>query len=586
MIKFINKIISAVLFLTVAVVALTKSTAAQQVDSLIYGNKFLYPSIEILKSKNPSPEYLFLGLTGGGSGDLLILDNDLTPVFHKTTSGTIFNFTYQHDGELTYNIYPVFSYGMDSSGVPLRQFITPEGNAQDVHELIVLDDGSYYILGREYPVIDMSKYVEGGDTAAIVIANTVHHMDANNNEMWLWRTITHYEITDADDYVNLTQHQIDWTHCNSIDIDTDGNILLSTRNFDEVTKINRQTGEIMWRLGGKKNQFTFVNDDRGFSRQHCVRRMSNGDIILFDNGHFLMPEYSSFCEYNVDTTNFTATLMRRFTHNQSVYSESRGGVQELPNGNILISWGENQNPSVTEINQQDSIEYELRFVTSAHQYRAYRFKWQTNYFFPEKDTIDFGIRGVGDFIEFDLKLYNRRNAIATINDIFTTGSTDTVFNHLPLVIPPHDSVTLNLSFRPDQDAGKFEDKLNIRYVSDTLLLAQQVVLLGQTIVLSADDGTELPVEFSLSQNYPNPFNPTTKIEYSIPSVNRRASSTYNITLKVYDVLGNEVITLVNEEKPAGNYEVTFDGSNLPSGVYFYRLRSGSFTSTKKLVLLK
>ena len=86
-------------------------------------------------------------------------------------------------------------------------------------------------------------------------------------------------------------------------------------------------------------------------------------------------------------------------------------------------------------------------------------------------------------------------------------------------------------------------------------------------------------EFNLFQNYPNPFNPTTKIKYEI-------SKTGLVTLKVYDVLGREVATLVNEEKLSGSYEVEFDGSNLSSGVYFYRMRAGDFIDTKKFVLIK
>ncbi len=98
-------------------------------------------------------------------------------------------------------------------------------------------------------------------------------------------------------------------------------------------------------------------------------------------------------------------------------------------------------------------------------------------------------------------------------------------------------------------------------------------------------------KFSLSQNYPNPFNPVTKIKYSIPQNVRR--ETGNINLKIYDVLGREIATLVNEEKPAGEYEIGFSGTNLPSGIYFYQLKvypanggAGEFTETKKMILLK
>ncbi len=90
--------------------------------------------------------------------------------------------------------------------------------------------------------------------------------------------------------------------------------------------------------------------------------------------------------------------------------------------------------------------------------------------------------------------------------------------------------------------------------------------------------------FTLSQNYPNPFNPSTKINYRLPERSF-------VTVKIYDVLGNEIATLVNQEKPAGSYEVEFNGTGLihqtlPSGVYFYQLRTGAFIETKKMILLR
>jgi hypothetical protein len=99
---------------------------------------------------------------------------------------------------------------------------------------------------------------------------------------------------------------------------------------------------------------------------------------------------------------------------------------------------------------------------------------------------------------------------------------------------------------------------------------------------------EKPVyQFALEQNYPNPFNPSTKIRYTIPSV--IASGTKQsqfVALKIYDVLGNEVANLVNEEKLAGNYEIDFNADGLTSGIYFYQLHAGSFVETKKMLLLK
>jgi hypothetical protein len=90
---------------------------------------------------------------------------------------------------------------------------------------------------------------------------------------------------------------------------------------------------------------------------------------------------------------------------------------------------------------------------------------------------------------------------------------------------------------------------------------------------------DIPQSFNLNQNYPNPFNPGTKIRFTI--------SEFGFTiLKVYDVLGNEVATLVNEEKHAGTYEVEWNASNVPSGIYFYQLQTDGYVQTKKMLLLK
>ena len=107
------------------------------------------------------------------------------------------------------------------------------------------------------------------------------------------------------------------------------------------------------------------------------------------------------------------------------------------------------------------------------------------------------------------------------------------------------------------------------------------------------DEINIVQEFKLEQNYPNPFNPTTIIKYNIPAITEYNSILLNVILKVYDVLGREVATLVNEQKPAGNYEVNFDASGLSSGIYFYRitihsdkLQLGIFAETKKMILLR
>ena len=105
-------------------------------------------------------------------------------------------------------------------------------------------------------------------------------------------------------------------------------------------------------------------------------------------------------------------------------------------------------------------------------------------------------------------------------------------------------------------------------------------LFGNNTGLQTDNITNSqPERFFLSQNYPNPFNPVKKISYELPVAN-------HVTLKVFDILGKEVMTLVNERQDAGNHEIEFNGSSLSSGVYFYRLEAGEFTDVKRMVLIK
>ncbi len=111
--------------------------------------------------------------------------------------------------------------------------------------------------------------------------------------------------------------------------------------------------------------------------------------------------------------------------------------------------------------------------------------------------------------------------------------------------------------------------------------ANGLAIFNEGGVVSVEENKNIFISegFLISQNYPNPFNPSTKINYQLPVAG-------NVTLKVYDVLGNEIATLVNEEKPAGSFEIEFKANYLPSGVYFYQLKAGDYVETKKMILLK
>ena len=441
------------------------------------------PVAKVDISDNPSPGYLFVG----ASPYLMILDNEATPVFYRNVSGSIYDFKLQPNGLLTYFIYPVSSYGLDSSYNIVRSFNTANGYSVDVHDLRVFPNGHYYILGKKLVSVDMSQIVPGGDSTAQIIDMALQEFDDSNNVVFQWSALDHYKVTDADEYISLVQHTIDFVHMNSIEIDNDGNIMVSSRNLDEITKIDHNTGNIIWRLGGKNNQFTFINDDRGFSRQHDIRRLSNGDITIFDNGVYHSPAYTSMVEYSLDEQNKTATLINRYSHNNNIFSRTRGDIQELPNGNKLISWGEVLNPAVTEIGPDNSIAYEMSFVNYFMRFHTYKASWETNLFTTDVDSINFGKIAAGDSVIKNITIFNPHNNSVVINQFFCKDTSFSVFNQLPISIPAKDSVVITVKFAPVRN-GIFSNTLNIRSVDTSIsgnveLIANQVYLKGRTINL-------------------------------------------------------------------------------------------------------
>ena len=163
-------------------------------------------------------------------------------------------------------------------------------------------------------------------------------------------------------------------------------------------------------------------------------------------------------------------------------------------------------------------------------------------------------------------IYRYQRVDSTLSNSFET--------HPPGEYP---AMTFFLSFR--KDTGVVSVNAETRYLTGSILETAHQLM--SAVITRVDDGTtyELPREFLLDQNYPNPFNPGTKIAY-------RVNSRESVSLVVYDVLGREVATLVNELKVPGTYEVKWDASGMAGGIYFYRLQAGGFVAVKKMVVLK
>jgi Arylsulfotransferase (ASST) len=332
-----------------------------------------FPSITTAVYQNPSPGYLYLSNVSFGPPTtpyLLILDDSGTPAFSRRMPGPCFDFKMQPNGQLTYIDRDAAKvYVMDSTYTVIDSFACGNGYVTDLHESRLLANGHMLLMSYDPEKVDMSAVVPGGNPDATVIGLVLQEVDDQGNVFFQWRSWDHFEITDAV-HEDLTAASVDYVHGNAIEVDADGNLLLSSRHLSEITKIDRETGDLIWRWGGQHNQFTFVGDTMRFSYQHAIRRLANGHYILWDNGNFHEPRVSRAMEYRLDPVARTATVTWEHVEGD-LYGFAMGYVQRLPNGNTLISSGAAK-PDVFEVAPDGSKVMDLTMPDGIFTYRAYR----------------------------------------------------------------------------------------------------------------------------------------------------------------------------------------------------------------------
>lgn len=314
---------------------------------------------------------------------LLILNGQGQIVYYKSVGNDLsaFDFKLQPNGLLSYFSQKDSTYYlMDSHYKVVDTYKAGNGYTADLHDLQILPNGNALLMAYDAETIDMSKVVKGGKTDAKVTGLIIQELDPSKNVIFEWRSWDHFAFTDSTS--NLTQQEVDLVHGNALALASDGNLLLSSRNQSEITKINLQTGAVMWRLGGKANQFKFING-QPFAYQHDVRQLPNGDITVFDNqGTQQNPAASHGIEYKIDVANKTATQVWEYTHTPPVFATFMGDTQRLADGNTFLDWGAPSTAdgykwvTMNEVNPDNQTVFELTFDQPYVSYRAFRFPWQ------------------------------------------------------------------------------------------------------------------------------------------------------------------------------------------------------------------
>ena len=224
---------------------------------------------------------------------------------------------------------------IDPLGAITRTLGCAAGLRPRLHDLIAEPDGNYWLLCDDTRTMNLTS--TGGVSSARVTGTVVQHVSADGSLLFSWSAFDHFDITD----VNESERSgglVNWTHGNAIDLDADGNLIVSFRNLGEVTKIDVPSGQIIWRLGGRRNQFTFVNAlSPSFIGQHSARAYAPGALLLLDN--IGDPAQSRAERYVINETARTARLVQSYGSAPAVSTLIGGSVQPLAGGRTLVSFG-------------------------------------------------------------------------------------------------------------------------------------------------------------------------------------------------------------------------------------------------------
>jgi len=395
------------------------------------------PTITIDSIDNPSDGYIFMAtwdrnMPAQYGNFVFILDKNGAIVDSVRVDGAPYDFQVQPNGLLTYALGD-FSANVPLPGEELQHIVMDEtltvvdsfsmknGYITDFHEFKMMPNGHVMMMSYHTIQYDMSTIVEGGQPDASLVINIIQEQDQDKNVVFEWRNIDYIPITDSD--LDLTGSRINYSTLNAFDIDDDGNILASFRNHSEIMKINKETGELMWRMGGPRGEFTYVGEHEEnapyyHARQHNIRRRPNGNITLFDNGEFHQPPYSRAVEYALDEENKVTTLVSEWRYpDGNIFCVTAGNAEPLPNGGWFIGYGV-PNPqfvkrNAVEVHPDGSKALELSLPKGVLAYRTYKLPW--------KETVN-----RSSFTHFEVR---EGNTYSFNNETISTG-VDITYNSL------------------------------------------------------------------------------------------------------------------------------------------------------------
>jgi len=334
--------------------------------------------------KEAGEGHFFIAPSGGpGQRGVLIFDTDGEPIwFHPTTPVTSMNFragTLHDKPVLTWwegkaqeglgrGVYTI----VDSSYRLVAQVPAGGHRDGDLHEFFLTPEGTALVTKNDKAVRNISAY--GGSSRGTVIDGVVQEIAIPSGRvLFEWHSLDHVGMDES--YVRPSKNHFDYFHVNSVDVDSDGHLIVSARNTWGIYKIHRRTGQVLWRLGGRKSDFAMGRGTQA-AWQHDARSHDRGRVLsIFDDG--AAPQVSPQSRVllvRLDTERMRATLARKYVHRpRRIVTRFMGNAQVLPNGHVVVGWG--SEPFVTEFGRAGDIRFEAALPKGGMSYRAFRLPW-------------------------------------------------------------------------------------------------------------------------------------------------------------------------------------------------------------------
>jgi hypothetical protein len=262
----------------------------------------------------------------------------------------------------------------DSSYREIARVRAGNGFRGDLHEFLISPQDTALLTAYVPARADLSPI--GGPKYGRVWDGIAQEVDIETGRvLFEWHSLEHVGIEESyfrrpDDLYGF----YDYFHINSIDVDHDDNLIISSRNTCTVYKVERNSGEVLWRLGGKKSDFEMGPGTQS-AWQHDARRHEDGTITVFDNGaHPKVHDQSRGIAMEIDEEKMSATLLQEYTSPEKLLTTSQGNMQLLPNANVFIGWG--SAPVISEFSYEGKLLFNAHFPPDVESYRAFRFPWK------------------------------------------------------------------------------------------------------------------------------------------------------------------------------------------------------------------